>query len=314
MFSSEEISEARKLDLFTYLNNYYPDELVKVSRGTYTTKEHDSLKISNGKWYWFSKGIGGKSALDYLVNVKGYTFLQAVEEILRITKNIPPKEYKQEVFDKSKELVLPEKNDDNSKALLYLMSRGISSEVILKCIENDLIYEDTNHNVVFVGYDNNKKPRYASIRGTGTTRYMKEAYGSNKAFSFQLEANNNAESVHLFESAIDLLSYVTLCNINAKSLKNDHLLSLAGVYAPQKDVKNSKIPLALNLFLYTHPNIKKIYLHLDNDLAGRISTKALSTILSDKYEVIDSPPKLGKDYNDFLCMNLGLKKKEEKER
>lgn len=41
-----------------------PDELVPFSKDTFVTKEHDSLKISNGFWYWFSKGIGGKSALD----------------------------------------------------------------------------------------------------------------------------------------------------------------------------------------------------------------------------------------------------------
>ena len=30
----------------------------------YCTAEHDSLKISNGKWYWWSRGFGGYSALD----------------------------------------------------------------------------------------------------------------------------------------------------------------------------------------------------------------------------------------------------------
>ncbi len=35
-----------------------------------------SLKISNGKWIWWSRGIGGRSALDYLIKVKGYSFLE----------------------------------------------------------------------------------------------------------------------------------------------------------------------------------------------------------------------------------------------
>ena len=47
----EEIAKAKEMDLLTYLRNYEPDELVKVANGTYCTREHDSLKISNGKWY-----------------------------------------------------------------------------------------------------------------------------------------------------------------------------------------------------------------------------------------------------------------------
>ena len=54
------------MDLLTYLKNYEPYELVHFSGNTYTTRTHDSLKISNGKWMWWSRGIGGRSALDYL--------------------------------------------------------------------------------------------------------------------------------------------------------------------------------------------------------------------------------------------------------
>ena len=51
---------------------------------------------------------------------------------------------------------------------------------------------------------------------------------------------------------------------------------------------------------------------MDNDIAGRKATKALQTILSDKYEVVDDPPQYGKDVNDFLCKRLGIKDKTER--
>ena len=74
-----------------------------------------------------------------------------------------------------------------------------------ECIDNRLIYEDLpNHNVVFVGYDKNKVPRYAGVRATNNSRYMKDAYGSHKAFSFKLDSLEKSDTVHLFESAIDL--------------------------------------------------------------------------------------------------------------
>ena len=75
----EIVAEAKKMDALTYLQNYEPNELVSVGNGTYTTKTHDSMRISNGLWNWFSRGIGGKNAIDYLIKVEGYTFKQAVE-------------------------------------------------------------------------------------------------------------------------------------------------------------------------------------------------------------------------------------------
>lgn len=50
--SKEEIANARKMDLLSYLRAYEPGELVRFSGETYCTRTHDSLKISNGKWYW----------------------------------------------------------------------------------------------------------------------------------------------------------------------------------------------------------------------------------------------------------------------
>ena len=77
--SPEQIKELQKIDLLTYLQNYEPNELVHESGDNYCTRSHDSLKISNGLWNWFSKGIGGKNAIDYLIKVKNYTFMEAIQ-------------------------------------------------------------------------------------------------------------------------------------------------------------------------------------------------------------------------------------------
>ena len=73
-YDSEAIERARQVDLLTYLQTCEPQELVHVSGNVYCTKTHDSLRISNGKWCWFSRGIGGYSALDYLIKVNGCSF------------------------------------------------------------------------------------------------------------------------------------------------------------------------------------------------------------------------------------------------
>ena len=47
-YSQSDIRRAKEMDLLTYLQTYEPDELVRISSNTYTTKTHNSLKISNG--------------------------------------------------------------------------------------------------------------------------------------------------------------------------------------------------------------------------------------------------------------------------
>ena len=149
--SPKDIAEARKTDVLTYLKNYEPHELVKVTGSTYCTREHDSLKISNGKWFWFSRQIGGRSALDYLIIVKGYTLPAAVELLLGRTVTKPPKSYPQE--DRTvKNLLLPKKAENHERVRAYLISRGIHPEILDYCFGNNLIYESLPyHNAVFVG-------------------------------------------------------------------------------------------------------------------------------------------------------------------
>ena len=49
-----------------------------------------------------------------------------------------------------------------------------------------------------------------------------------------------------------------------------------------------------------------IVFHLDNDRAGRMATRVISMVLPQGYRIRDEPPKFGKDYNDYLCIHLGI--------
>ncbi len=107
----EIVKEAKRIDLLTYLQNADPGQLVHLSGGTYCTKEHDSLKISNGKWNWFSHGVGGTTAVDYLIKVQRLPFQEAVECVLRNTakRSIEPV---QPPPPKKRDFQLPEPNQD----------------------------------------------------------------------------------------------------------------------------------------------------------------------------------------------------------
>ena len=112
------LERVRQIDLLSYLREFEPSNLVKV-KGTsnvYCTAEHDSLKISNGKWYWWSRGFGGYSALDYLIKVKEYDFVEAVEILTGQTMaewKPPPAPKK----DEPKVLLLPPKNKDCNRVI-----------------------------------------------------------------------------------------------------------------------------------------------------------------------------------------------------
>lgn len=160
------IEQARQMDLLSYLQRYEPSNLKRVAGNVYCTREHDSLKISNGKWYWWSRGIGGVSALDYLIKVREYSFVEAVETLTGITADWkpPPPAVKK---DEPKVLLLPEKNPSADRVTDYLFGRGIDYSLIQECIAEGIIYEGKKyHNAVFVGKDTGGTPKYAALRST----------------------------------------------------------------------------------------------------------------------------------------------------
>ena len=302
------LERVRQIDLLSYLREFEPSNLVKV-KGTsnvYCTAKHDSLKISNGKWYWWSRGFGGYSALDYLIKVKEYDFVEAVEILTGQTMvdwKPPPAPKK----DEPKVLLLPPKNKDCNRVTQYLFRRGIDYQLIQECIADGMLYESADyHNAVFIGKDEGGTPKYAALRSTIGSTFKQDASGSDKRYSFRLLTKKPADTVHLFEAAIDLLSYATYLKCEGKDYKSESLLSLSGVYQPKKEMKDSKIPIALTTFLSANPQIKTIVLHLDNDKVGRLCTATLKELLQKDYKIVDDPPPVGKDFNDFLLSYLGI--------
>lgn len=316
-YPRELIAEIKQIDLLTYLENYEPGELVKINAHMYSTREHDSLKISNGLWFWWSRGIGGRSALDFLVKVRGMDFTDAVEILANKTAARKPIYSKPLTVPKAKKLILPEKAEDNSRLALYLQKyRGIDGEIVEYCIQNDLVYEGLYKskktgkvfgNAIFVGYDPSGKAKYAAYRSLNESRIMGDCAGSSKEYSFRL-VGSEKQTIHLFECAIDALSYAALLKLQNKNWQDHTLLSLSGVYQPKEQIEDSKVPIALAKYLQEHPQTDTIFLHLDNDEPGRLAAKALKIILPKDLKVIDRPVPLGKDVNDFLLIQKGLKR------
>jgi hypothetical protein len=156
---------------------------------------------------------------------------------------------------------------------------------------------------VFVGKDRTGQPRYAFIRAIGNG-FMGEALGSDKRFAFQQRSQNNSNTVHIFEGAIDALSYATLMLDAGKDWRENNLLSLGGIPPAGDQREQTRLPQALTQYLADNPHTKWMILHFDNDEPGINAANMIASALTFRnFDVVISPPPEGKDVNEYLLIN-----------
>ena len=124
--TTDQIKLARTVDLISYMQRYEPEELIRTGPHDYKTATHSSLCISdNGLWHWYSRGIGGRGALNYLIQVKGMDFVSAVRHLCELelpahapfqpVKKNPQHEYERKPFLQP----LPDSNAETVEAQRY---------------------------------------------------------------------------------------------------------------------------------------------------------------------------------------------------
>ena len=301
MIDAELIIKARNADLLEYLKakGY---ALEKSGAAEYRLKEHDSLVISNNKWHWKSRDIGGNT-LDFLIKYEGKKLPEAVKELLGMDLSgglhADAHAYSKREPKTTKELELPAKAESYSRAFAYLTkTRKIDGRIVSDMMKQGKIYESERHNCVFTGSDNEGTIRFACERGTLTCKpYKRDCPGSDKRFCFAIEGKSGR--AYVFESPIDAMSHATICKRAGGDYTLDHRISLSGVE-----------PIALMKYLEDRRDILEVILCLDNDNAGREASKRIAHSLAEKgYSVRIEPPN-GKDYNEDL-VNMPLQKEKE---
>jgi hypothetical protein len=274
MLQNELIKAARNKSLAGYL----------IARGFTLKKEGNQYRVLNQKglfvkgnlWFNHFLGIGGNT-LDYLIKIDGVNFRKAVK-LLTEDFNTP-------LFLPTSAIQLPEKNNTNKRVFAYLSyTRKISENLILYLFNNNYLFESaTTHNCVFLGFDKDNVVRYSMQRSTLSSSSLKfESKGSDKRFSFSLKGNSN--ELFVFESIIDLFSFLTLYDYKIGYF---NFLSLAGTS-----------DIALDWFVSNH-NIKKIIFCLDNDPAGIKAQCKLMQKFARSHLVINQLPNF-KDWNEEL--------------
>ncbi|MBQ9872755.1 MAG: DUF3991 and TOPRIM domain-containing protein [Eubacterium sp.] len=330
----EDVEEARRISLLDYLRQNRPDMYGNIRRvgsqyivlaryfGTKGMYSSFSIKASTGDWWWHSKGLHGKNALDYLMKVDGYHFQQAVFEVLGTCEadyekgtHAMKRLIREDERDKApvvqpietsyenanpKQLVIPEADKDTGIIRQYLAQRGIDPEVTDFFIKEGSIYQDAWHkSVCFVGYDREGNPRIVNQRGT-TGTFKGNTKGSDRRYSFMLCAGGE-RSVHFFEAPIDTLSYACLLKHNGYDFRKFNLVSLSGISGTGYGAE-LHLPSGVEEYLDRFPETNVVYIHFDNDKPGRTAGQRLEATLAQKgiLAVQQYPPEGCKDVNDYL--------------
>lgn len=303
----EEIKRAREITAIEYLKKYQPNRLKKTSaRNEWELTDHDSFKINEqtSQWHWKSRDIGGTSALNFLIHVDGCSFLEAVQMLKDEypTYIPPPVEAKPK-----KPFVLPTASPDCRRVFRYLKERGISGEVLQRCVHLGILYESLPyHNAVFIGRDENQVARYAFLRGiydaSGMSFKMEQA-GSEKAYAFCVPAKSGCRRVAVYEACVDVLAHMTL--EQRQGSRDKYRLELGGISAPKEgqSQRSMKKPQALEHFLSQHPEITEIEVCTDNDFAGRWACEHIRKAYEGSYRIIENLPEIeGADWADMAKM------------
>lgn len=306
-FTEEELFIAKSVDLCAVAASF--GYTVKKIGRYHTLKEMDSIRIYDRKsWYRWSmameSGNNGGSQIDFLTVFAGMDIKEAVFWLLdfagyqrdtqqgesSITQNRKLKHITSNKVEKKKEFVLPIPSGSNSFLYAYLTEdRCIDKRVVDFFIGRNLIYESRGyHNIVFKGNDKDGVTRFASQRGVfdkSGRPFKCDVKGNDKNFGFNV-VNEDSHELYVFESAIDLMSYMDLYD----------------------DFESNKLALGMlhdapiETFLKEHPHITTMKFCLDNDGPGRKAVeKFLGKYRMLGYDVEDfAPPSGYKDYNEWL--------------
>jgi len=322
-FTKEQIAQANRVNLLEYARRM-GYELTQVSRQAWKIPNLGGLFIhaDGTRWNCFSNNSGG-GPIQFVMYVQNKTWVEAMKELVG-----QPEELKSSSVRRSENsrntvspaadgdhasivgqsaigatdmtlqpirepLLLPPKGDTFKHVFAYLMAhRKLDKDIVYGLVKQGLLYENDKHSCVFVGMDKNGTPRFASVRSTNTQNnsFRADVQNSDKSYSFSIKGSS--PQLHVFESPIDLLSYLTLIKRNGISGFQSHMLSLGGVS-----------DRSLTRYLRDYSEIKTITLCLDNDEAGHAAIRSLSNRLRGTVAVnVHLPEK--KDWNEDLVAQV----------
>ncbi|WP_028784623.1 toprim domain-containing protein [Thalassobacillus devorans] len=283
--SADQVEVARNVDLIDYLER--KGEPLKREGRYYRHKVHDSLVIKDQMYAWNSRDEKGAGVINFAKMFYGMSFPVAVldlnEQGYKVKDNVQEQKPKEPYQYPSHYEV-----NDRTMAKNYLTNeRKIHPKIVHWLDKKDLIAQDKLGNVVFkwkqqgevVGADRQgTSPMKDGRMFKGIDR---NSHGS-AGFSVDIGKPN---SIHLFESPIDALSY---WSIKKEKLQDTRLVSMSGLK------RQTMIDEIKRMGKEGH-KVKQITFCTDNDKAGREFANKYQGLMSKEVSRIDLP--INKDWN-----------------
>lgn len=288
-FTTEEIETANQVNL-EYFLQHRGETLLKSGREKRLDSDH-SITIRGNRWYDHSKQQGGYP-IDFVQSFYGLDFPMAMNALLNYNGICPAKT---ETPRPPKPFALPPASRDIHRLTDYLCNhRNIDPVVLQFFLERQLIYESCEgqrqfHNGIFVGLDETGRPAHGHKRNLSTdgNRFLQNVEGSNPKHSFHYLGGSN--TLFVFESPIDLLSFISLNKTTPWWLDNYVALCGLSAHAMMERLERQ--------------SITQVALCLDNDKAGHLATQRLAELLAQQQLLYQSLVPKRKDFNDDLLLH-----------
>lgn len=303
----EKISEINKIRINDFCSQ---NGIETFGNGNYLKlKEHDSCIIdkNNNTFHWNSRSKNG-DLISFVQEYYNLDFKNSVELITgdkifnleqrnQFTKKYEEKTEKEEFAPKSTfKLDLDEIDGKYSRLYAYLTkTRKISQETISDFVHRRLISQDSKGNINFKFEDEDKNISY-SKKGTTDKKFSYINSGSDiRGFVYKKEDNEKIKDMLIFESPIDLMSYIDIMKKEI-DFSDKVLVSMNGL-KHNTILKN----------LQDYENITSINLLVDNDSGGKeFISKIFMIKESNKYPELNQislsyeVPSNKKDWNELL--------------
>ena len=286
-FTEQEKESANSASIVDYLNAH--GETVKRAGREYVwDSPTGKVSIHGSEWYSQYEQKGG-GAINFVRKFFGLSYPEAVQSLLG--NNIGTaivREPRAQNREEKHPFALPERHTDMRRVYGYLMrERLIDREVINRFARDGLIYEDAEyHNAVFVGKNTEGVPVHAQKRATSPKSNFKGNLESSIA-EYSFHFNGTSEYLFVFEAPIDMLAYISMHPQRWEDHSYVALCSTADRAALQ--------------MLKDNPNIKTVYLCLDNDSAGQTGCERVANAIHGlgEYKVWRVTPQ-NKDWDEDL--------------
>lgn len=274
--SGIDYERVKEIDIIGYLEEYHPT-LILYKNYEHISPSHDSLKFYKNRYHQFSRSEGG-DLVDYLHKFGDMSKAEIKAELestdygCGIVRTHTKKE--------AKKLKVPKRCDVNLPVVKrYLEERGIDAAVINDFINEGLLYADVFKNCIFCN-----EGKIYILRATSKDAVLPKTTSVLAENNYFLHnyGGEFADKIYVFESAIDLMSFLDY------NQEPGYYVAMAGL----KDGALEKVEVKLN-----GNNDKEIVLCVDWDKAGEAFAAK-----HDQYECYPRPEGYEhcKDWNEIL--------------